>query len=73
MIGSALPEAQVVEACQLAAASAGVEEAHVAVEFVNFSGEDVVRHRLVQRIVEAYDDHGQSSTTELRAADKRRA
>ena len=34
MIGSALPEAQVVEACQLAAASAGVEEAHVAVEFV---------------------------------------
>ena len=34
MIGSALPEAQVVEACALAAASAGVEEAHVAVEFV---------------------------------------
>ena len=34
MIGSALPEAQVVEACLLAAASAGVEEAHVAVEFV---------------------------------------
>jgi probable rRNA maturation factor len=34
VIGSALPEAQVVEACQLAAASAGVEEAHVAVEFV---------------------------------------
>jgi phosphate starvation-inducible PhoH-like protein len=43
------------------------------VEFVNFGGEDVVRHRLVQRIVEAYDDHGQSSTPELRAADKRRA
>jgi len=34
VIGSALPEAQVAEACQLAAASAGVEEAHVAVEFV---------------------------------------
>ena len=34
MIGSALPEAQVVEACVLAAASAGVGEAHVAVEFV---------------------------------------
>jgi phosphate starvation-inducible PhoH-like protein len=43
------------------------------VEFVNFGGEDVVRHRLVQRIVEAYDGHDQSAATELRAADKRRA
>jgi probable rRNA maturation factor len=34
VIGAALPEAQVREACALAAASAGVEEAHVAVEFV---------------------------------------
>jgi len=34
VIGSALPEAQVREACRLAAASAGVERAHVAVEFV---------------------------------------
>ena len=34
MIGAALPEAQVVQACALAAASAGIEEAHVAVEFV---------------------------------------
>ncbi len=34
MIGTALPEAQVREACALAVASAGVEEAHVAVEFV---------------------------------------
>ena len=29
------------------------------VEFVRFGGEDVVRHRLVQRIVEAYDAHAQ--------------
>ncbi|HWI21639.1 MAG TPA: PhoH family protein [Baekduia sp.] len=43
------------------------------VEFINFGGEDVVRHRLVQRIVEAYDEHGQRSTTELRPADQRRA
>ena len=35
MIGSALPEAQVVAACRLAAASAGVDDAHVAVEFVD--------------------------------------
>ena len=35
MIGAVLPEAQVVKACALAAASAGVDEAHVAVEFVD--------------------------------------
>jgi len=34
VIGTALGAAEVREACQLAAASAGVEEAHVAVEFV---------------------------------------
>ena len=28
------------------------------IEFVRFGGEDVVRHKLVQRIVEAYDEHG---------------
>jgi phosphate starvation-inducible PhoH-like protein len=27
------------------------------IEFVRFGGEDVVRHKLVQRIVEAYDDY----------------
>jgi phosphate starvation-inducible PhoH-like protein len=27
------------------------------VEFVRFGGEDVVRHKLVQRIVAAYDEH----------------
>ncbi|HEX9481760.1 MAG TPA: PhoH family protein [Solirubrobacteraceae bacterium] len=31
------------------------------VEFVRFGGEDVVRHKLVQRIVEAYDAHTQRS------------
>jgi probable rRNA maturation factor len=35
VIGDALPEAQVHEACALAAASAGIEDGHVAVEFVN--------------------------------------
>jgi len=29
------------------------------IEFVRFGGEDVVRHKLVQRIVEAYDAHAQ--------------
>jgi phosphate starvation-inducible PhoH-like protein len=28
------------------------------ISFVNFGGEDVVRHKLVQRIVAAYDAHG---------------
>jgi probable rRNA maturation factor len=34
VIGDALPEARVIEACSLAAASAGIEDGHVAVEFV---------------------------------------
>ena len=36
------------------------------IDFVNFGREDVVRHRLVQRIVDAYDAAGRASTTELR-------
>jgi phosphate starvation-inducible PhoH-like protein len=36
------------------------------IDFVQFGGEDVVRHRLVQRIVDAYAQHDQSGTTELR-------
>ncbi len=32
------------------------------VEFVRFGGADVVRHRLVQRIVEAYDEHSERAT-----------
>ena len=35
VIGEALPEALVAEACSLAAASAGIEDGHVAVEFVD--------------------------------------
>jgi phosphate starvation-inducible PhoH-like protein len=31
------------------------------IEFVRFGGEDVVRHKLVQRIVEAYDEHGRGT------------
>ena len=42
------------------------------VEFVRFGGADVVRHRLVQRIVEAYDDHSQQQTPELRPAEPQR-
>jgi phosphate starvation-inducible PhoH-like protein len=42
------------------------------VEFVRFGGADVVRHRLVQRIVEAYNEHSERATPELRAADRRR-
>ena len=47
------------------------------VEFVRFGGADVVRHRLVQRIVEAYDEHAERAAPELRPAerpaDRRRA
>jgi len=43
------------------------------IEFVRFGGEDVVRHRLVQRIVEAYAEHAESLAPELRPADRRQA
>jgi phosphate starvation-inducible PhoH-like protein len=44
------------------------------VEFVRFGGDDVVRHKLVQRIVEAYDQHdaGQPSNLRPAKADHRR-
>ena len=42
------------------------------VEFVRFGGEDVVRHKLVQRIVAAYDEHTSRQAPELRPADTRR-
>jgi len=35
---------------------------------VRFGGEDVVRHKLVQRIVEAYDLHSTNQASDLRAA-----
>jgi phosphate starvation-inducible protein PhoH and related proteins len=38
------------------------------IDFINFTGEDVVRHKLVQRIVEAYSEHGQSQAPDLRSA-----
>ena len=47
MIGAALPEAVVVQACALAASSAGVHEAHVAVEFVD--AERIAELNLVHR------------------------
>jgi phosphate starvation-inducible PhoH-like protein len=42
------------------------------VEFVRFGGEDVVRHKLVQRIVAAYDEHAARQAPGLRPADRRR-
>jgi phosphate starvation-inducible protein PhoH and related proteins len=38
------------------------------IEFIRFGGEDVVRHKLVQRIVAAYDEHSQRQAPELRPA-----
>jgi phosphate starvation-inducible protein PhoH and related proteins len=43
------------------------------IAFVRFGGEDVVRHQLVQRIVEAYGEHADRQAPELRPADRRRA
>jgi phosphate starvation-inducible protein PhoH and related proteins len=38
------------------------------IEFVRFGGEDVVRHKLVQRIVAAYNEYAEQQAPELRAA-----
>jgi phosphate starvation-inducible PhoH-like protein len=37
------------------------------IRFVHFGGEDVVRHKLVQRIVNAYAEHGKAAAPDLRA------
>ena len=36
------------------------------IEFVAFSNKDVVRHKLVQRIVEAYREHAEATGTQRR-------
>src|SRR5213076_1749744 len=38
------------------------------IEFVRFGGEDVVRHKLVQRIVAAYNEYAERQAPDLRAA-----
>src|SRR3954468_1601272 len=43
------------------------------IAFVRFGGEDVVRHKLVQRIVEAYGEHSEKQAPELRPANRKRA
>jgi len=41
------------------------------IEFVRFGGEDVVRHKLVQRIVAAYDEYQETQAPPLREARRR--
>src|SRR5262249_13056596 len=43
------------------------------IDFVRFGGDDVVRHKLVQRIVEAYGEHAERARPELRSANRQRA
>ncbi len=38
------------------------------IEFIHFSGDDVVRHKLIQRIVEAYTEHDERQNPKLKAA-----
>jgi phosphate starvation-inducible PhoH-like protein len=45
----------------------GIED----VSFVRFGGDDVVRHKLVQRIVAAYAEHAEQSAPGLRPASRR--
>jgi phosphate starvation-inducible PhoH-like protein len=50
---------------------ASVLEAIEGIEFVRFGAEDVVRHKLVQRIVEAYDVHSRREAPERAQRDGR--
>jgi phosphate starvation-inducible PhoH-like protein len=43
------------------------------IDFINFTGEDVVRHKLVQEIVAAYSSHAQSQAPDLRSARARKS
>jgi len=43
------------------------------IEFVRFGSEDVVRHKLVQRIVSAYNEYAEKQAPELRAARRRQS
>jgi phosphate starvation-inducible PhoH-like protein len=54
-------------------AVADVLSAVEGVEFVRFGGEDVVRHKLVQRIVEAYHEHTEGAPRDRSEIGKRRA
>jgi phosphate starvation-inducible PhoH-like protein len=41
------------------------------IRFIRFGGEDVVRHKLVQRIVAAYNEYSEKQAPDIRAAQKR--
>jgi phosphate starvation-inducible PhoH-like protein len=41
------------------------------IEFIRFGGEDVVRHKLVQRIVAAYNEYAEKRAPALREARRR--
>ncbi len=43
------------------------------IEFVRFGSEDVVRHKLVQRIVAAYNEYAEKQAPELRTAARRQS
>ena len=43
------------------------------IEFVRFGGEDVVRHKLVQRIVAAYNEYAEKQAPDLRAQRRQQA
>jgi phosphate starvation-inducible PhoH-like protein len=43
------------------------------IEFVRFGGEDVVRHKLVQRIVAAYNEYAEQQAPALRSPRRQQA
>jgi len=61
--GRTVDEAAAVELAQSVLAGEGVAEGELGLAFVEFSHQDVVRHKLVQRIVEAYKAHAEQTGT----------
>ena len=64
--GEAVDEDGAVAVARAVLAAEGVDEGELGLAFVHFGHQDVVRHKLVQRIVEAYREHAEETGTERR-------
>ena len=64
--GVEVDEAGAVELAGHVLHAEGVDEGELGIAFVRFGHQDVVRHKLVQRIVEAYREHAEETGTERR-------
>jgi len=64
--GAEVDEAAAVALAREVLAAEGVTDGELGIAFVEFTHQDVVRHKLVQRIVEAYKLHAEETGTARR-------